>query len=234
MHPFHERLARVALSVGADYGFCLAGGYAVQAHGFVERVSKDVDLFTTMAAVAEFPAAQAAVAAALRADGLDVAVEQEGATFARLAVSEPASGETSTLELGVDWRAYPPVVLAVGPVLHPIDAAANKLCALFGRAAVRDYIDVDGVLKDGRYTGPELLQMAAEHDPGFDPAMFAGALRVVTRLPASAFEPYKLAPDQVEAMFVRLLRWAEEIEVSLSQPTQASGQDLGSVPPGQV
>lgn len=43
MDPFHERLARVALDTAARYGFCLAGGYAVQAHGFVERVSKDVD-----------------------------------------------------------------------------------------------------------------------------------------------------------------------------------------------
>jgi hypothetical protein len=28
-----------------------------QAHGFVDRVSKDVDLFTTMAAASDFPAA---------------------------------------------------------------------------------------------------------------------------------------------------------------------------------
>jgi len=216
MDPFHERLARIALDAAADYGFCLAGGYAVQAHGFVDRTSKDVDLFTTVAAAAEFPAAQAAVAAALQAEGLDVTVEREGATFARLTVSEPASGETSTLELGVDWRAYPPVLLAVGPVLHPVDAVANKLCALFGRAAVRDYIDIYGVLKDGRYTGPELLQMATEHDPGFDPVMFTEALRAVTRLPASAFEPYKLAADQVEAMYVKLLVWAEEIEAHSS------------------
>lgn len=214
MDPFHERLARLALAASADYGFCLAGGYAVQAHGFVDRISKDVDLFTTMAAAADFPTAQAAVVAALRADGLDVEVEREGATFARLAVSDPVSGEASTLELGVDWRAFPPVQLAIGPVLHPVDAAANKLCALFGRAAVRDYIDVHGVLDDGRYTGPELLAMAAEHDPGFDPSMFTEALRAVIRLPPSAFEPYKLTAEQFEALRVRLLAWAEEIESS--------------------
>lgn len=147
MDPFHQRLARVALDVAARYGFCLAGGYAVQAHGFVDRVSKDVDLFTTMALVADFPAAQDAVAAALRADGLEVTVEREGSSFARLAVADPAGGTTSTVELGVDWRAFPPVQLAIGPVLHPADAAANKLCALYGRAEVRDYIDVHGVFR---------------------------------------------------------------------------------------
>jgi hypothetical protein len=204
------------LEVAADYGFCLAGGYAVQAHGFVDRVSKDVDLFTTMASAADFPAAQAAVVTALEADGLAVAVERDGATFARLVVADPGSGATSTLELGVDWRAFPPVQLAIGPVLHPVDAAANKLCALFGRAAVRDYIDVHGVLEDGRYPGPELLQMAADHDPGFEPAMFAEALRAVTRLPTAAFEPYKLTADEAEALCVSLLAWAEEIDASNS------------------
>lgn len=130
MDPFHERLARVALDTAARYGFCLAGGYAVQAHGFVERVSKDVDLFTTMAAAGDFPTAQAAVVAGLRADGLEVAVEREGPTFARLAVADPVGGRSSTLELGVDWRAYPPVQLAIGPVLHPVDAAANRRLVL--------------------------------------------------------------------------------------------------------
>jgi hypothetical protein len=33
----------------------------VQAHGFVDRVSKDVDLFTTMATADEFTTAQAEV-----------------------------------------------------------------------------------------------------------------------------------------------------------------------------
>ncbi len=214
MDPFHERLARLALNVAARYGFCLAGGYAVQAHGFVERMSQDVDLFTTMAAVADFPAAQAEVVTALCADGMDVMVEREGPTFARLVVSDPVGGHTSVLELGADWRAYPPVTLAIGPVLHPADAVANKLCALFGRAAVRDYIDVHGALVDGRFSGNELLRMAADHDPGFDPAMFAEALRAVRRLPASAFEPYKLTSDDVEALTARLLGWAEEIEPS--------------------
>lgn len=43
MDPFHERLARVALDVAASHGFALAGGYAVQAHGFLDRPSADVE-----------------------------------------------------------------------------------------------------------------------------------------------------------------------------------------------
>ncbi len=142
-------------------------------------------------------------------------MEREGTTFARLAITSPA-GELSTLELGVDWRAHPPVSMAIGPVLHPNDAAANKLCALYGRAEVRDYVDVHGVLEDGRYSGHQLLRMAVEHDPGFDRRMFAEALRAVRRFPASAFEPYKLTEQQVDTLQGRLLLWADEIEAAES------------------
>jgi hypothetical protein len=54
--------------------------------------------------------------------------------------------------------------MAIGPVLHPDDAVANKVCALFGRAEVRDYVDVDAVVASGRYAKEELLDLAADHD----------------------------------------------------------------------
>jgi hypothetical protein len=211
VHPFHERLARVGLAAAAPYGFCLAGGYAVQAHGMVDRRSKDIDLFTSTTAAGDFPTAVDVVLAALYEDGLDVSVSRQGPTFARLEVVDPASGEPSVMELGVDWRAYPPVTLAIGPVLHPDDAVANKVCALFGRAEVRDYVDVHGALCSGRYTGEDLLRLAANHDPGFDRDMFADALRAVRRFPHSAFEPYALSESDVGLLCDRLLAWADEI-----------------------
>ncbi len=45
MDPFHERLARVALDAAGSFGFALAGGDAVQAHGFLNRMSADVGPF---------------------------------------------------------------------------------------------------------------------------------------------------------------------------------------------
>jgi hypothetical protein len=41
---FHQRLARIGLAVASRYGLALAGGYAVNAHGFISRPSADVDL----------------------------------------------------------------------------------------------------------------------------------------------------------------------------------------------
>lgn len=44
MDPFHRRLIEIGLSIADQYGFALAGGYAVQAHGIADRRSEDVDL----------------------------------------------------------------------------------------------------------------------------------------------------------------------------------------------
>jgi hypothetical protein len=86
MDYFHERLAQVGLAAGADYGFALAGGYAVQAAGLLERPSEDVDLFTAWNRSSDFGAAVQAVVDAYTADGLQVQVDKRLDTFARLHV----------------------------------------------------------------------------------------------------------------------------------------------------
>jgi Nucleotidyl transferase AbiEii toxin, Type IV TA system len=214
MDAFHQRLARVALARGATYGFALAGGYAVQAHGFLDRPSEDVDLFTTMDAEGDFPAAVAAITNAFQDDGLHVEAPVNAPGFARLLVSDPLSGDSAQVELGIDWRAHPPTVLKLGPVLHPDDAVANKVTALFSRAQARDYIDVHAALTSGRYDGEALLRLAVEHDPGFDRQLFAQALMSIRRLPASEFTAYGLSGDDVSGLIALLTRWAAEISDS--------------------
>lgn len=41
----HRRLAEIGLKAGGAYGFALAGGHAIAAHGILQRPSEDVDLF---------------------------------------------------------------------------------------------------------------------------------------------------------------------------------------------
>lgn len=131
MDPFHERLARIALDEAGAFGFALAGGYAVQAHGFLKRFSSDIDLFASF--------------------------------------------------------------------------------ALFGRAEVRDYVDVDAILISGRYTEDQLLGLASDFDAGFDHVRFAEALAAIDRLPDSLFRPYGLSPEDTSALRERMRAWARRI-----------------------
>jgi hypothetical protein len=211
MDAFHERLARIALTRGAGYGFALAGGYAVQAHGFLDRPSEDIDLFTTMDAESRFPNAVADILEAYQAEGLRVVRSVDSPGFTRLLVTDPTSDASAQVELGIDWREHPPTVLGVGPVLHPDDAVANKVTALSSRAQARDYIDVHAALTSGRYDGDTLLDLAAHHDPGFDPRLFAHALLAISRLPAEEFTAYGLPKQDLHQLIDTLTAWANEI-----------------------
>jgi hypothetical protein len=86
MEPVHLRLAEIGLHVAGRYGFALAGGYAVQAHGILYRPSEDIDLFTAWDRRGDFTAAVDAVTDAYTQHGYTVEVTQRFETFARLAV----------------------------------------------------------------------------------------------------------------------------------------------------
>jgi Nucleotidyl transferase AbiEii toxin, Type IV TA system len=212
MDPFHEQLARIALDTAGPFGFALAGGYAIQAYGFLSRQSSDVDLFADPSTEVDFTRAVDAVIAAYQQERLRVDTELRTASFARLNVSSEA--ESAKIELGLDWRKNKPNYLAVGPVLHADDAVANKVCALFGRAEVRDYVDVDAILTSRRYSEEGLLRLAADHDRGFDRPMFAEALAAIDRLPDSLFQPYGMTPEDVSRLRERMHAWARRINVS--------------------
>ncbi|MEV0134921.1 nucleotidyl transferase AbiEii/AbiGii toxin family protein [Dactylosporangium sp. NPDC050688] len=212
MDVFHERLARVGLSVAACYGFALAGGYAVQAAGFLQRPSEDVDLFTAWDRRGEFGAAVSAVLDAYRADNLDVRVDLQYDTFARLMVTD--GQHASKVELGVDWRANEPIMMAVGPVLHPDDAVANKMAALYGRAFARDFIDVDAALQSGRYDRETLLQLAERADAGFDRRVFADAIGQAARLDADDFGEYGVSGQELGDLRARFAAWRSDLRAA--------------------
>ena len=204
-----EQLARIGLAAAARYGFALAGGYAVQAAGLLERRSEDVDLFTAWERRNQFEAAVSAVVDAYRSAGLTVAIDRHGDMFTRLSVDD---GEhTSKVELGVDWRANEPVLMTLGPVLHPDDAVANKMNALYGRALARDFIDVDAAVRSGRYDHEALLRLAERADNGFDRRRFAEAIGQVQILDSEDFAEYDITGQQLDGLRMRFGAWQAEL-----------------------
>src|SRR5579864_1977068 len=150
MDELQGRLARVGLEVLAEYGFALAGGYALQAHQLVDRMSEDIDMFTNRWDTTEFKRAVDVVSEAYRRAGLEVSVTQRAETFARLQVTDPRGARAATVDLAADARRLEPVNLSVGPVLAERDAVASKVGAVFSRGEARDYIDLVGILDSGR------------------------------------------------------------------------------------
>jgi hypothetical protein len=210
--PIHRRLARIGLQVGGPYGFALAGGHAIAAHGILQRPSEDVDLFADWQRRADFPTAVDAVIAAYRAEGLVVRVDLRLDTFARLYVSEPGSPDDQhRVELVANWRAQPPVQMGIGPVLHPDDVMAGKMDALYNRAAARDFLDVDAAITSGRYTLDQLCDLAHQADAGFDRRLFAAMLARIDRLDDEDFTEYDVGAEYIAALRSRVNGWCADL-----------------------
>jgi hypothetical protein len=206
---FHLSLARIELDAAERYGFVLAGGYAVQAAGFLQRPSEDVDLFTIWERRGEFESAVNAMIGAYRAAGLQVEAERRHDTFVRLTVSDGV--RQAKVELGVELRRNEPVRIAIGPVLHPDDAVTNKMGALYDRALARDFIDIDAVLRSGRYDRGTLLRLAEKADITFDRGRFADALGQLPSLDDDDFAPYGVTGQALVELRQRFAQWRAEL-----------------------
>lgn len=212
-HPVHRRLAEIGLRAGGPFGFALAGGHAIAAHGILDRPSEDVDLFSDWQQRADFPKAVDAVIAAYENEGFLVAIDLRLDTFARLHVSQDSSpDEQHRVELVANWRAQPPVEMQIGSVLHPDDVMAGKMDALYNRAAARDFLDIDAAIARGRYTPDELCTLAADADAGFDRQLFAQMLGSITRFDDQDFIDYGLEPNDVAAMRDRVRGWQTQLQ----------------------
>jgi Nucleotidyl transferase AbiEii toxin, Type IV TA system len=212
LDPLQERVARIALALPGAEGLALAGGGAMLAHELVDRPTQDVDMFTTDEDVAVLADT---LVAALQNTGLLVVVEARSTTYIRLTVTED-SGLACKVELARDARIRPPVLLDVGAVLHPEEIAADKVLALFGRAAARDFVDVAALLQ--RFPAERLLDLAAEKDPGFDRLHFAAALHSVARFEDSDFAAFGLLTADVAVLRDQALAWAGRLETEGRTP----------------
>jgi hypothetical protein len=212
-----DRLVRVGLDVLGEYGFALAGGYALQAHRLVERMSEDVDMFTDRWDADAFKGAVDALLAAYRREGLQVGVVRQADTFARVEAADPISGRTGSVDLAADSRGHQPVELSVGPVLAELDAVATKVATVFSRGYARDYLDLAGILDSGRYHREELMVLASNVDAGFSPSIFSEALAGVDRFADSEFARYGVDAARISRVRETMRDWSQALQREITQ-----------------
>ena len=208
-----REIATIALRVAARYGFALAGGNALMAHGVIDRPTEDVDLFSdqetgVLAAAAAVEAAlRAAGFAAERQDGIndlgDV-FEGMGEGLAEWLITSPA-GQQTMLQMAYFDRTRGPVTMDVGPVLDMEDLAGWKTVALVSRVEPRDYIDISATLD--QYTVDELITLARRLDAGLEDRDFADAGRQLDRMPDHVFRRYVRNPEDIVQVRERFADW---------------------------
>ena len=150
---------RMFFSLPESDGFMLAGGAGLVAVGLSERRTEDLDLFTSGVSVEL--AADALEAASLRRSWQVIRIH-DSPTFRRLVVTTHGDAEV-LIDLARDSDPLDAATItAFGPTYPPIELAARKLLALFGRAALRDFIDVATV--SDAFDRSDLIDLARRID----------------------------------------------------------------------
>jgi hypothetical protein len=211
LSDLQRRIASLVFSLPEADGFALAGGGALIAHEIVDRTTRDLDCFgpTRDAVDRLWPAIRDRLLDA----GLKVDVHQSDHGFAKMSVTDRASGDATQVDIGFDPAAHEPVAMSIGSVRALNDLAGDKLLALFGRAAPRDFVDVHALR--ARFARRTLESFAAAKDLGFNLAVLRDAFGVLDDLPRSSFE---VDDATFTLMRAEISSWREEIGVSPDGP----------------
>jgi hypothetical protein len=235
----HREVAGVALRAAARYGFALGGGNALIAHGVIDRLTEDVDLFTdrehgvAAAAGAVEAALRAAGYAAERQDktaGLAEVFEGMGEGLAEWIVTTP-DGRELMLQMAYFGRGRQPVLMEFGPVLDLDDVLGGKVAALASRAVERDYIDVAAALARG-YGVAQLIGLAVALDPGLIAEDFADVGQRLDRLGDDRFARYGLTPEDVIRLREQFASWPRTPGVVPGVPGGGVADPAQGFPPG--
>jgi predicted nucleotidyltransferase component of viral defense system len=206
--PLHERLLADILDLGSPYPLVLTGGYAVQAHGLVERFSRDLDVAT------ENPAPMdeivASLTTGLAARGWRTTHVQTDPLSGRFLVTDPDTGEECEVDILKEAFWAPPTQTPYGPVLSLDDVIGTKVRALADRGTVRDLIDVQAASRHRSTADLESLGRRRAHDE-FSLEDLRDRLTGADWYEDEDFAAYGLTSRQIEELKAWALEWAEDL-----------------------
>lgn len=217
----HRALVEAVLPVCSRYGLGVAGGYAVKAHGLVERPSEDIDFATGTAA----PVGQIvdALAGAYQEAGFEARVLSADVRKGHLLVTLPMGG-TYRVDVLKEPLNHPVVWMEFGPVIALADAVALKMGALHDRALPRDVLDAHGA--SSRFTRAELIAACqAALDDEFSLETLRDQLSFASTYPDEAFTRYGARPELIAEVKAWALNWSADIDLDIAESERWSDDD---------
>lgn len=222
LNALHRRLLRDVLEIGNAFPFVITGGYAVQAHGLVDRLSQDIDVATNspipMASLAE------RLIAGLVERGWQVHVIGVDPISARFMATDPGTGEECEVDILKEGFNRPPEDTPYGPVLALDDVIGTKVRALADRGYPRDLVDIHAASKIRSQGELESLGRRCAWDE-FSLEGLAMRLSSVQWRADEEFSAYGLSGDEIADLRGWAQAWADEINRRLYATTYVDDED---------
>nr|WP_062341416.1 nucleotidyl transferase AbiEii/AbiGii toxin family protein [Herbidospora sakaeratensis] len=213
MPDFHRRVLSIALEVCDEHRLVLAGGYAMRAHGLVDRPSQDLDFATFDAP--SIPAATGAMAETFRRHGFTVEEVRGTPLLGRLIVIDPVTEQTCAVDLMKEPLQRAPVRKHDLPVASLDDMVGMKVAALHGRSVARDLIDVASVREF--YSFGELERLGSLFEDRFSLVNLVERLETATYLDDQIFAQYDLSDEHLATIRQFALDWYNDLSLRLAQ-----------------
>lgn len=197
--------------------FYLTGGTALSYFYLKHRRSNDLDFFTANEELILPVSFQ--MEEILKNKGMNIQRQLGMHSFVELLAK--MDEETTIIHLGCDAAFHLEQLREVPEypglkVDSLLDIAVNKLLALFGRASLRDFIDVYFLVKQAKFTSENLMAKAKLKDPGFDLYWLGVALERINTFKDNSPEMLLLVePVNVKEMFDFFNSWRQEISKGL-------------------
>lgn len=216
--PVQRAILQQFGSVSESEHFYLTGGTALAYFYLKHRRSHDLDFFTATEEIVDSFSRR--LETALRAAGMQIQRQRGLHSFVELLAQQGQEATIIHLAQDAAFRFEPthPVPEFHGLQVDSLaDIASNKLLALFGRATLRDFIDVYTLITQRHVRQDELLEKARQKDPGFDLYWLGVAFeRIRTFRDDSPDMLMLLAPVPFRALQEFFDRWRADIAKGLT------------------
>lgn len=216
--PLQHHLLEILSKRSERESFYLSGGTALSFCYLQHRLSRDLDFFTSEEELIR--PFSLAFDKQLNESGYSVQRKRAFSSFVELVISSKQESTIVQFALDSPYRLQPVKESEEisGLLIDSLqDLAANKMLALFGRAALRDFVDIF-CLASGHFSKIDLLEFAEKKDPGFNLYWFGVALGQIESFQESDPDfQLLLQPITFEQIHQFMMGWQDDIS-----------QDLGS------
>jgi hypothetical protein len=209
LNALHRRLMQDVLEVGNSLPLVITGGYAIQAHQLVDRLSRDIDVATDSGIPMED--ITATVVAGLTGRGWEMSIIGVDPRSARMMATDPATGEQCELDILREVFSQIPETTPYGPVLALYDVIGTKVRALAGRGLPRDLLDIHAASQLCSNTELESLGRRHAWDGQFSLGELTARLDGAEWYDDQAFAEYGLSAEQITDLRRWAQAWADDI-----------------------
>ena len=170
MTPFQARVLEILFTTEQiQRAYYFTGGSALSEFYLQHRESDDLDLFTRVGRNIRKDYRE--VARVLDREGLEILSGREGDEFVRFFVrGNDETGKGLKVEFCRDAGAQMSPAKTIADVIVDSfeDIAVNKVCAIYGRTEVKDFVDLFFILRESEFTLDYLVGRAKEKEAAFD------------------------------------------------------------------